>query len=265
MNVVPLDLGKLKVYPLADRKSLTRADEVVIDPESNPAPLPERAEGAVENCARAVRSARDRGASVILIYGAHLLRNGAAGVVGRLMAGGWVTHVATNGAGTIHDWEYAWLGRSTEGVRANVAAGTFGAWHETSNYIHMALMSAPSTDSVTAKASAGSSPEGGRPCRAPTNSRARSPTTRDTPSPPPEPTCSVPRSNKLARRPGSGRAPLSRGLDPRASLQARHPRDGASGDRVRHHRQPPGLQRGGRRPRGGLGFPTLRGISRRPG
>ena len=27
-----------------------------------------------------------------------------------MMAGGWLTHLATNGAGTIHDWEYAWLG-----------------------------------------------------------------------------------------------------------------------------------------------------------
>ena len=67
---------------------------------------------------------RDRGAAVILFYGAHLLRNGTAGILGRLMVRGLLTHLATNGAGTIHDWEYAWLGRSTEGVKANVATGT---------------------------------------------------------------------------------------------------------------------------------------------
>ena len=55
------------------------------------------------------------------------------------MAGGWLTHLATNGAGTIHDWEYAWVGASTEGVEENVAQGTFGTWHETAN-IHLALM-----------------------------------------------------------------------------------------------------------------------------
>ena len=53
----------------------------------------------------------------MLIYGAHLLRNGAALILDRLMAQGWLTHLATNGAGTIHDWEFAWLGRSTESVR----------------------------------------------------------------------------------------------------------------------------------------------------
>lgn len=75
-----------------------------------------------------------------LIYGAHLLRNGAARILERLMAGGWLTHLATNGAGTIHDWEYAWLGASTESVEANVATGSFGTWDETSKNIHLALM-----------------------------------------------------------------------------------------------------------------------------
>jgi hypothetical protein len=53
---------------------------------------------------------------------------------------GWITHLATNGAGTIHDWEYSWLGRSTESVEENVAAGTFGTWDETGRNIHLALL-----------------------------------------------------------------------------------------------------------------------------
>ena len=90
-----------------------------------------------------MRAARQRGAAVILIYGAHLLRNGAAGILGEMMRQGWLTHLATNGAGTIHDWEYAWLGRSTESVRKNVATGTFGTWDETGRYIHLAPSPAP--------------------------------------------------------------------------------------------------------------------------
>jgi hypothetical protein len=50
-----------------------------------------------------------------------------------------VTHVATNGAGSIHDWEFAYLGMSTEDVRANTAAGRFGTWDETGRYIGLAL------------------------------------------------------------------------------------------------------------------------------
>jgi hypothetical protein len=76
----------------------------------------------------------------MLLFGAHLLRNGAALIVDRMLGGGWLTHLATNGAGTIHDWEYAWLGRSTESVRENVATGTFGTWEETGRNIHLALL-----------------------------------------------------------------------------------------------------------------------------
>ena len=56
------------------------------------------------------------------------------------MAAGWLTHLATNGAGTIHDWEYAWLGPRPRPSSENVATGTFGTWHETASNIHLALM-----------------------------------------------------------------------------------------------------------------------------
>jgi hypothetical protein len=140
LELSPFDLGKLKVYPLADRASLTRADDVVVDPDAPPSPLPAGVAAQVEACAAKIKAARDRGATVSLIYGAHLLRNGASAILGRMMAAGWLTHVATNGAGTIHDWEYAWLGASTESVERGVATGSFGTWDETSTNIHRALM-----------------------------------------------------------------------------------------------------------------------------
>jgi hypothetical protein len=140
LDVQPLDLARVRVLPLAARHSLTRADDLLVDPASEPPPCSQAVAAHVDDCARTVRAARARKAAVVLIYGAHLLRNGAAVIVERLMAGGWLTHLATNGAGTIHDWEYAWLGASTESVEANVATGTFGTWDETSANIHRALM-----------------------------------------------------------------------------------------------------------------------------
>ncbi len=138
--VQPLDLGKLRVLPLAERRSLTRADEILIAPDAEPAAVPEPMAQSIRDCAARIRQARERDASVMLIYGAHLLRNGAALILDRMMERGWLTHLATNGAGTIHDWEYAWFGASTESVEMNVASGTFGTWDETSTNIHLALM-----------------------------------------------------------------------------------------------------------------------------
>ncbi|OWK40405.1 hypothetical protein [Fimbriiglobus ruber] len=140
MTVQPLDLSRLKVFPLAERKSLTRADDILIAPDDPPKPCPEPIARLVRECAEQVAAARERDASVMLIYGAHLLRNGAARVLERMMARGWLTHLATNGAGTIHDWEYAWFGASTESVEMGVAGGTFGTWHETATNIHLAIM-----------------------------------------------------------------------------------------------------------------------------
>jgi hypothetical protein len=140
MHVVPLDLNRLRVFPLSERRHLTRADEILVDPAATPAPLNERNAELVAQCAERIRAARGRDATVMLIYGAHLLRNGAARILERMMAGGWLTHLATNGAGTIHDWEYAWYGASTESVEMNVASGTFGTWDETAINIHRAIM-----------------------------------------------------------------------------------------------------------------------------
>jgi hypothetical protein len=138
--VVPLDLSRLRVYPLAQRETLTRADDILVDPSSAPGPCPSELVDEIRRCARQIRAARERGATVMLIYGAHLLRNGAALILERLMADGWLTHLATNGAGTIHDWEYAWFGASTESVEMNVKRGQFGTWDETATNIHVALM-----------------------------------------------------------------------------------------------------------------------------
>ena len=140
MKPAHLDWTKLKAFPLAERKSLTEADKILRLPGSAPPPLSEESMRHVQACAEAVRNARQKNAGVILMYGAHLLRNGAALILEQMMAQGWLTHLATNGAGTIHDWEYSWLGRSTESVRENVVTGTFGTWNETSRNIHLALL-----------------------------------------------------------------------------------------------------------------------------
>ena len=140
MTSSPLDWSKLRVFPLAERRSLSRADTLEPDLAS---PLPECTGDALSKvgiAADRIRQARERHAGVQLIYGAHLLRNGGGAVIRELLREGLVTHLATNGAGTIHDWEFAFLGRSTESVEQNVATGTFGTWDETGRNIHLALL-----------------------------------------------------------------------------------------------------------------------------
>jgi hypothetical protein len=136
----PLDLKKLKVLPLASRKSLSSIEKILIDPAAPLAPSSAETKSTVSDCVQKIAAARKRNASVILMYGAHLVKNGAHRIVIELMKRGWITHLATNGAGTIHDWELAFLGRTEESVRENVKTGTFGTWDETGRCIHLALL-----------------------------------------------------------------------------------------------------------------------------
>jgi hypothetical protein len=136
----PLDLSRLKVYPLAQRRSLARIEDVLVEPTSDPPPCSDAVAELVHEAARRIRAARRQNATVLIIYGAHLIKNGGQLLLNALMERGLVSHLATNGAGTIHDWEFAYLGRSTESVRENVATGTFGTWDETGRYIHLALL-----------------------------------------------------------------------------------------------------------------------------
>jgi hypothetical protein len=140
MNTSPLDLKKLKVLPLASRKSLSSIEKILVDPAAPVTPGTAEIKSAVSDCIQKIAAARKRNASVILMYGAHLVKNGAHRIVIELMQRGWITHLATNGAGTIHDWELAFLGRTEESVRENVKTGTFGTWDETGRCLHLALL-----------------------------------------------------------------------------------------------------------------------------
>ena len=132
-------LRHLRVRPVGERRSKHALEEILIHADDTPPDAGDMAP-AIERVAERMRAARDAGDAVILAYGAHLVKNGLAPVVARLLERGWITHLATNGAGVIHDWEYAFQGRSEEDVRENVAVGEFGTWDETGRCTHIAVL-----------------------------------------------------------------------------------------------------------------------------
>ena len=87
----------------------------------------------------AIKKARKTGASRMCVFGAHTIKNGLGKILGTLAEEKWFTHLATNGAGIIHDWEFAYQGKSSEDVRTNVQKGMFGTWQETGLYINLAI------------------------------------------------------------------------------------------------------------------------------
>lgn len=129
------DRNALIVKPLSERQNKLDIQRDSVDPDTfHPAPTAE-----IRRAADDIRAARARQAPVMLTFGAHAIKNGLSRVMIRLMQGGWVTHFATNGAGVIHDWEFAYQGRSGEDVQRYAAEGQFGIWQETGKYLNLAI------------------------------------------------------------------------------------------------------------------------------
>ena len=133
------DRDRLALLPLADRENRVDIEHDAIRPGDPTPPLTEHAAEQTGHVAAAIRRARAHGRPVIAAFGAHAIKNGLAPVLIDLMRSGLITHFATNGAGIIHDWEIAFQGRTSESVRDNQYAGTFGLWDETGRYLNLAI------------------------------------------------------------------------------------------------------------------------------
>ena len=121
------DRSRLRVQPLADRthdltlEILQSLDEGAATFMHPSLPL----------IGQRMADAKAQGAARILMMGAHVLRAGCQLQLIDLMERGLVSLIAMNGAGPIHDWEFALIGASTESVARYVSSGEFGLWEET--------------------------------------------------------------------------------------------------------------------------------------
>lgn len=126
---VPFDRTKIRLLPLAERQN--DLDRSVILPVM-PASMGEaKADAAFAAVAERILLAKKRGAAVIFMMGAHVLRSGVQRYLIDLIRRGYVTCVAVNGACVIHDFELALLGATTESVANYIRDGRFGMWQET--------------------------------------------------------------------------------------------------------------------------------------
>lgn len=86
---------------------------------------------ALPELAQRIKKAAENKASVIFAAGAHVLRRGNGPLLIDLMERGLLTHLALNGAGAIHDFEFALIGKTCESVARYIKTGEFGLWKET--------------------------------------------------------------------------------------------------------------------------------------
>lgn len=141
------DLSAVRRYPLASRSSKVRREDLATPHQPGqgisawlsrlPNLLAARDLVAVVD---AVAAAPLRPAPVIWGLGAHVIKAGLSPVLVDLMARGYVSALALNGAGIIHDVEMALAGATSEDVDAALGPGAFGMAEETGTGINRAIV-----------------------------------------------------------------------------------------------------------------------------
>jgi len=140
------DLSGIRTYPLRSRKSKANAADFGRPYRAGGgitallASLP-RMLAAADFVAvvAAIRAARDRNRGIIWGFGAHVIKTGLGPILIDLMERGFVSALATNGAGIIHDFEVAIAGSTSEDVDEALGPGRFGMAQETGELLNAAI------------------------------------------------------------------------------------------------------------------------------
>ena len=136
------DRSRIKVLPLSQRDNKLGLDVMIpIDSESEKIDAP-----SLRFLAKDIIKARKEGKEVVWMMGAHPIRRGNSLLIIDLMRRGIITHVATSGAGAIHDFEFFYQGATCEDVEKYIKDGRFGNWDATGHWINYAAKKASEDD-----------------------------------------------------------------------------------------------------------------------
>ncbi len=124
------DRSRLIIKPLQERQhDLKHSHLLALD--ELPPPIDERGMQNLNLLAERMVQAKQSGATVLLLMGAHVIRAGVARQLIDLMERGLISCIGMNGAGPIHDFEFARIGATCESVARYIRSGEFGLWRET--------------------------------------------------------------------------------------------------------------------------------------
>ena len=140
------DLSGIRTYPLDSRKSKANAADFARPYEAGGGvgglltSLPNILAAAdFKAVVAAIRAAHTGGRGIVWGLGAHVIKTGLSPILIDLMRRGFVSAIATNGAGVIHDFEVALSGATSEEVDEALGPGRFGMAEETGRLLNAAI------------------------------------------------------------------------------------------------------------------------------
>lgn len=145
-SISPLDLEGLDTYPLASRESKVGHEQLGKPVERDASfrdfwnGLPDiLAARDLRELVTRMREARTRKRALVWGLGAHVIKVGLSPVLIDLLKGGYLSALALNGAGIIHDFELAMVGQTSEEVADGLGEGKFGMAEETGSLLNEAI------------------------------------------------------------------------------------------------------------------------------
>ena len=152
-KIKPLSKNKLNTSPLQSRKSKVKIEDFsrVYSPEEPFShfidSLPDILAGKdYKDFLERMAKAKTGRKAIVFGLGAHVIKVGLNPVILSLMAEGWISALALNGAGIIHDFEIALAGHTSEDVAKQIKCGQFGMARETGEMLNNAINSAKNRD-----------------------------------------------------------------------------------------------------------------------
>ncbi len=151
----PIDLSRVETYPLASRPSKVTAQDFakpLSDDEARDASalldsLPRiLAADTLRSVTGAIIEAKSKNRAIIWGVGGHVIKTGLTPILIDLARRGFVSAIAMNGSGVIHDFEIAVAGWTSEDIDATLGSGAFGMAEETGRLINEAIRSGADDD-----------------------------------------------------------------------------------------------------------------------
>lgn len=123
------DRKELSIKPLSQRKHDMKISVVSRLGVTKETRIEEKIK--IKRVASHISSAKINNRANVIFIGGHVIRSGVQEYLLDLMKRGYISCLAMNGAGIIHDYELALIGATTESVAHYIKDGQFGLWKET--------------------------------------------------------------------------------------------------------------------------------------
>lgn len=141
-----IDLSNVKTYPIKKRKNKVKIEDFAkictskISFKDLLEMMPKMLAGNdIRDIVKSIVNAHKKKKPVIFAIGGHVIKCGLSPILIDLMKRRILTGVAMNGSGSIHDFEIALIGETSEDVGNSLKDGSFGMAEETSRFMNQAI------------------------------------------------------------------------------------------------------------------------------